>query len=307
MDDTVSPEPQKNRKIIANILLVATTILWGSSFILTKNLTQDIPVFLYQGLRFAIAIIGFVPYFYQFKNIDKKTILAGLLTGFVYFVSISFQTVGLQTTSAGKGAFITGLGTIIVPFIYWIGYKRRVKLRIWIAAIIAMIGMGFLLLEGESGLEIGDFLILITAVSYAYFIVLNDKYVTQVNVFLYSIFQLVVVSGLSFLFSLIIRESFNFITTDLVFWLLMLYMGIGVTTLTFIFQNWSQQYQGPSQTAIIFALEPVFAVLFASFIIGDETMTIWGWIGSAMIFGATIIAVIRNNIQIESFATPSDN
>jgi drug/metabolite transporter (DMT)-like permease len=72
-------------------------------------------------------------------------------------------------------------------------------------------------------------------------------------------------------------------------------MGLAVTTGTFIFQNWSQQHQGPTQTAIIFTLEPVFAVIFASFIIGVETMTWLGWLGCVLIFVAIFITVIKNS------------
>ena len=69
-------------------------------------------------------------------------------------------------------------------------------------------------------------------------------------------------------------------------------MGLAVTTGSFIFQNWSQQHQGPAQTAIIFTLEPVFAVIFASFLIGDETMTLLGWVGCALIFVAIFINIV---------------
>jgi drug/metabolite transporter (DMT)-like permease len=72
-------------------------------------------------------------------------------------------------------------------------------------------------------------------------------------------------------------------------------MGLVVTTGTFIFQNWGQKHQGPSQTAIIFTLEPVFAIVFASFIIGDESMTWLGWLGCALIFVAIFITVIKNS------------
>ena len=60
-------------------------------------------------------------------------------------------------------------------------------------------------------------------------------------------------------------------------------------------QNWRQQHQGPTQTAIIFTLEPVFAVIFASFIIGDEVMTWLGWLGCILIFIAILITVLKNN------------
>jgi drug/metabolite transporter (DMT)-like permease len=73
----------------------------------------------------------------------------------------------------------------------------------------------------------------------------------------------------------------------------MIYMGIGVMTLTILFQNWSQQYVGATQTAIIFSLEPVFAVLF-DFLIGGVILSIFGWIGCGLIFVAILITVLRN-------------
>jgi drug/metabolite transporter (DMT)-like permease len=147
---------------------------------------------------------------------------------------------------------------------------------------------------------IGDFLVLICAVFYAIFVIFNDKYVHLVDIYLYSIFQLITISSFSFGASLIFRETFDLLLVDNSFWFIMLYLGIVVTTGTFLFQNWSQQYQGPSETAIIFTLEPVFAVLFASFIIGNETMTPLGWLGCLLIFAALIIAVIkRNNNKIK--------
>ncbi|MFW9938971.1 MAG: DMT family transporter [Candidatus Thorarchaeota archaeon] len=282
-------------RIAANVLLIMTTILWGTSFIITKNLTQTLPIFIYLGIRFSIAILGFFPYFIRIKKMNKKILLLGSLTGLLYYFGILFQTWGIQTTTAGKTAFITGLSTIMVPFITWIGFKKALNKKIWIAAIISVAGMAFLFLEGTYGIIIGDILVLFCAILYAFFVVLNDKYVRKVDIYLYSMVQLLIICLLSFGSSFLIQETFDFSSINLFFWIIMIYMGIAVTTLTFLFQNWSQQYQGPSQTAIIFTLEPVFAVIFASFILGSETMTFLGWLGCSLIFIAILIAVLKTN------------
>jgi len=286
------------QKVIANILLITTTILWGTTFIITKNLTQEVPIFFYLGLRFSLAIIGFLPYFIHIKRINKKIILYGALTGLIYCLAIIFQTFGLQTTSAGKAGFITGLSTIMVPFLTWFWFKKKLKMRIWLAVIISVIGMALLLLEGESGVVVGDFLVLICAVFCAFHIVLTDKFVRLVDVYLYSIVQLTTISLFCFGSSFLFNESYDIINAGLPFWLIMIYMGVIVTAGTFIFQNWGQKHQGPSQTAIIFTLEPVFAVIFASFIIGNETMSLVGWLGCALIFIAILITVLKNNANV---------
>lgn len=290
--------PSSKQKLIANILLISTTILWGTTFIITKNLTQEVPIFLYLGLRFSLAIIGFLPYFIHIKKINKKIILYGALTGLIYCFAIIFQTFGLQTTTAGKAGFITGLSTIMVPFLTWLWFKKTFKKRVWLAVIISVIGMALLLLEGESGVVGGDFLVLICAVFCAFHIVLTDKFVRLVDVYLYSIVQLTTISLFCFGSSFLFNETFDLINVGLPFWLIMIYLGVIVTAGTFFFQNWGQQHQGPSQTAIIFTLEPVFAVIFASFIIGNETMSIMGWLGCTLIFIAILITVLKNNANI---------
>jgi drug/metabolite transporter (DMT)-like permease len=281
------------KKVIANILLILTTLLWGSSFIITKNITDLTPVFLYLAVRFIIATIGFAPFLVRLKRFNFKILWMGFLTGFIYFLGISTQTIGIQTTTAGKTGFITGLSTIMVPFITWIFLKKPPKRRIWIAVVLSVIGMGFLFLEGESMIIIGDLFVLMCALMFAIYIILNDKYVKLLDVYLYSFVQTFTIAIFSVGSSLLLSESFNLLSVDYTFWIIMTYMGVAVMTFTVLFQNWSQQYVGPSQTAIIFTLEPVFAVLFASFLIGDEAMTIWGWSGSILIFIAILITVIK--------------
>jgi len=286
---------EQSKKLVANLLLILTTILWGTSFIITKNLTEDVPIFLYLGIRFSVAVIGFVPFLINFKRISKKLIIFAVLTGLIYYIAIVFQTVGIQTTTAGKAAFITGLSTIMVPFITWFVFKKALKKRIWLAVFISIVGMALLLLEGASGIIIGDLLVLGCAFLYAVFIVLNDKYVRILDVYLYSLVQLITISLLSFVGSLSFSENYDLLNNGLPFWLIIIYMGLIVTSCTFLFQNWSQQHQDPSHTAIIFTLEPVFAVIFASFVFGNETMTPYGWIGCLLVFSAILITVLKNN------------
>ena len=283
------------RRIIAILLLILTTVLWGTSFILTKNLTQDVPIFLYLGVRFSIAIFGFIPFIFHIKHLNKKIVIMGFITGLLFFFGMAFQTSGLQSTTAGKAGFITGLSTIIVPFLAWFAHKKSMSLRIWIAVILSVIGMAFLFLEGETTGEIiiGDILVLICAFFFAFYIILNDKYVRLSDIYLYSMIQLFIISISSFSVSFFFRESYDIFSMSLTLWIIMIYLGIGVMALAFLFQNWSQQHIGPTQTAIIFTLEPVFAALFG-FIIGNEILSTFGWIGSGLIFAAILITVLKN-------------
>ncbi|MBA7613955.1 hypothetical protein ES703_21214 [subsurface metagenome] len=294
-ESTKSKMSSKQSKI-AIFLLILTTILWGTSFIITKNITEDVPIFFYIGLRFAIALIGFIPFFPHLKYLNKRILLMGLGTGMLYFFGFAIQTIGLQTTTAGKTGFITGLSVIVVPFIAWLGFKRPLNKRIWVAVALSVGGMAFILLEGESGIIIGDLIVLICAFFWAFYIIYNDKFVRLVDIYNYSIIQIVVICSTGFICSFLIQESYGSLSYSPGFWYVMIYMGIGVMTLTILFQNWSQQHVQPTQTAVIFSLEPVFAALFGS-LIGGEILSIYGWLGCGLIFVAILITVLKNNTK----------
>jgi drug/metabolite transporter (DMT)-like permease len=245
------------------------------------------------GLRFAIALLGFAPLFFRLKNLNKRAILMSFVTGMIYFFGFAIQTLGLQTTTAVRAGFVTGLSAIIVPFIAWLGFKKPLSKKIWGAAILSIAGMAFLLLEGESGIMIGDLIVLISSFFWALFIIFNDKYVPLVDIYSYSMIQIVVITCASFISSLLLRESYAPLSLNPSFWYIMVYMGIGVMTLTILFQNWSQQYQGPTQTAIIFTLEPVFAALFG-FLIRNEILSLFGWLGCGLVFVAILITVLKS-------------
>ena len=85
-DSTLS---NRNR-IIVNILLILIPVLWGTSFIITKNLTQKVPLFLYIGIRLSIAIIGFIPYLIRIKKMNNKILLFDPLIGLIYYDAIVF-------------------------------------------------------------------------------------------------------------------------------------------------------------------------------------------------------------------------
>ena len=72
-----------------------------------------------------------------------------------------------------------------------------------------------------------------------------------------------------------------------------LWIGVAVcavfaTALAFSLQLWAQQYTSPSHAAILFTLEPVFAVITSYFVLGERLG--WRSIGGAALVLAGILA-----------------
>jgi drug/metabolite transporter (DMT)-like permease len=89
-----------------------------------------------------------------------------------------------------------------------------------------------------------------------------------------------VVAGLSWLNSLIFEPIFALWSSRLI--IAILVTGIGATFIALLIMIWAQRILNPSETAIIFAMEPVFAALFA-FIFAGEILGFWGYFGGSLI------------------------
>ena len=58
--------------------------------------------------------------------------------------------------------------------------------------------------------------------------------------------------------------------------------GLFATLIAFLLMIWAQKVLNPSETAIIFAMEPVAAALFA-IVFAGEILGFWGWIGAGLV------------------------
>ena len=106
--------PQQQRQ--AEIALLLTTTIWGSTFILIRNILPAVGPFTLLALRF---VIGFAALFFLFfgrmRQITRTDVKAGFILGLLFFAGNAFQTSGLQYTSAGVSGFITALSVVMVP------------------------------------------------------------------------------------------------------------------------------------------------------------------------------------------------
>jgi drug/metabolite transporter (DMT)-like permease len=287
-------------KYVPEVLLVLVTILWGSTFILTKQTTEDIPSFLYLAIRFGVAFIAMVPFLFKSKNFFTfwKNWKISLIAGMLYFISIFTQTLGLQTTTASKGAFITSLGVIFVPLFMSIVQKRKIPYLLWIAVFIAIVGVGLLSFSKiETIAWLGDTLVLICAIAYALYVIYLDNHVQEVEIMPFTAIQLFLISFCSLIISLIyefgivksVPSVSTMFSTENV--LVILYLGVIATTLTFVMQSMGQRFVSSTRTSLIFAFEPFFATIFAIWI-GEEILTFLIGTGMVLVFSAVIISIL---------------
>ncbi|MCF8365181.1 MAG: DMT family transporter [Bacteroidales bacterium] len=291
----------KSLVLKSNLLLLLAAIIWGFAFVAQRAGMEHVGPFTFNGVRFALGSISLLPLLYFGNNKktgrgsksgwDRQTLLVGLLAGTALFVAATFQQVGIVSTTAGKAGFITGLYVIFVP-ILGIFIKQKTNLNIWFGAIIAVVGLYFLSINENFGIEYGDRLVLVSAFFFALHILVIGRFSAKVNTIRLSIVQFATCSVLSLtsagftehiVFSGIINAA-----------LPIFYGGVFSVGIAYTLQVVGQKHAHPSAASIILSLESLFAVV-GGWLILSEKITARGLFGCCLMLGGMVLAQIRWN------------
>ncbi|MGC8565839.1 MAG: DMT family transporter [Thermoplasmata archaeon] len=270
---------QKNKSIG---LIITATILWGVTFPMMKIAIVSIsPVYL-TFIRFAVAsIILFILFYKRIISSSKGQILSGIYIGVFLYFGYYFQIIGIVYTSAMHSTLITGLYVVISPILAFFLLKEGLDKKVIISLFLALIGL--ILITGIliTNVNIGDILTLFSAIAYSFQVVYVDKYSKKYDPLALTFFQIIMVVPLSLLFLPFsgIQVAWN---NTLIFSII--YLSIFATALALLLQNFGQQGLDSATASMVFALEPVFGVIFSYFILG-ETM------GPLQILGGVFIVI----------------
>ena len=288
MELEIKQTESRSKQLTADGLLLAVTLVWGTTFVAVKNALADIGPYWFIGVRFAIAfaclsLIYYRRMFAAWSDTGKLSVTIGftLFTGFI------LQTIGLQYTTASNSGFITGLSVVLVPLVgrFWGQPVPGMATKLGIGCAVA--GLALLTLKGDLTVNIGDLYTLLATIAFAAHIVMVSYYAPRTDAVSLAIWQIgaVALAGVvgGFMF-----ESFPDNFSDDV-WLALAVTAIPATAVAFLVQNTVQKYTTSTRTAIIFALEPVFAGLAAYIFLG-EILTVSQILGCTMIVVGMLIS-----------------
>ena len=283
----------KFKEYKADFLLFTVAIAWGLTFLIVQDAIKNVEVFSFLFWRFSLScVIMFDISYKYFDQINKESVFYGCVLGIVLFAGFSTQTFGLLYVKSSIVAFITGFNVILVPFLALLFFKQKISKNVFLASLIALIGLYFLTMSGELKFAYGEILVLICALMFALHIVLTGQFSRKGNVFIIVCFQFLTVSVLSLIFSLSLEEvTFN-VNFDYIFIKAVVITAIFATVYAFLIQTYMQQYTSASKTAIIFTMEPVSAALFGVYV-GNEFLSSYQIFGAVLIIFATLLAELK--------------
>ncbi len=297
------------RKYIGEIGLIITAIIWGSGFVASAvSLEYYTPYQILAG-RFIIGVLILAIVFHKrLKMIKKSTLIKGSILGIFLYIAFALQTVGLQYTTPSKNAFLTAVNVVIVPFIGFIIYKKKIDIFELGGAFMAMIGVAILSLKFSSEVNIGDLLTLCCAVGFAFHIFYTSKFVKDEDPVQLTIIQMMTAAVIGFVV-VVFRGETTF-STETVGLLPLLYLAVFSTTIAFLLQTVAQKYITETKAAIILSTESFWGMAF-SVVILSEVMTGKMIIGAILILGAIVLSETKLSFlkmkQIKRILEKGDN
>lgn len=282
----------KYKEPLANAGLIYAAAIWGSTFFIVKNSLDYIDPVILVGYRFllAAAVLG-VWLIHKRKKLFAD-IVPGLILGFLLWVLYVPQTVGLGFTTASNSAFITGLFVLFVPIFSLLLFGKRPRLRDLLAIVVSLGGLWFLT-GGLVNANKGDMLTLITAIVYAVHILYVDKYRKRgVDPYVIAFQQFLFVGLASVVVGSVLQLPFGIGSTTTIW--VVVFLALFPTFSAFVIQMVAQRIVNPVRVSLIFALEPVFAALFA-WTVGGEIFAPGRAVGGLLIVAAMVVSAIPEN------------
>ena len=246
----------------AYAILLGITLIWGATFPLVQMALEDASPFAFVAVRFAIAAVVLGILFYsRLRRMSRSDLAYGLILGVLLWGGFTFQTMGLARTTAARSGFITGLLVPLTPVFAWLIFRERIGLRLWLAVLLAFVGLAIMSRPEAGGLNTGDLLTLCCAIVFALQVACVGRWANAGNVEPLTWLQMAATAVLAFVF-LPFEPHVHFTATPRL---------LGITAFNALFASalaiWAQvKYQpriSPAAAAVIYACEPLFAGLSA--------------------------------------------
>lgn len=274
------------KTIQANLLLLLTAVLWGSSLVAMDAAMSSMGPFAYNAARMLLAAVVLLPCIKwqdrmtKKQNPDqdvqtwktmtaaqKKTLLTGgFVCGLVIAAGTAFLHFGILYTSAGKAGFVASLSIVLVP-LAGIFFGHKVGPSVWGAVALCVAGLFLLCVTETLTIGFGDTLLLICAVCFTVQTLVVAHIAPKTDSIRLSFLQFLVAGLIFSLLALLFEQPT--LGGILAGWLPVVFGGLLGCAVGNTLQIIAQRDTAPAVAALLMSLQSVFALLVQWAIFGE--------------------------------------
>ena len=319
----------RKQELVAYILLILTTIIWGGTWPLGRWLVSEevggatIPPFMIAVIRYFLAVICFLLILrfkegtlnWQFaKKNWKILVLMGLLSVTVYQAG---YLIGELLTSASDASIMVATNAVWVVIIASSFLKtERFAWRKIIGSLLAFIAViivvGFSPNVNVENRILGDIMILLAALAYASYTVISRFFLnkTRENAESYqpssiwimtyvSLFGFLITTPIALIFSPEYLIPTTYLTVPTRVWIGISYLAFVSTIGAYTFYLEGVKRLNASRAAIFQALVPLFGVLFSAIFLQEEfDIIVYPFALLLVIVGISLVNLKKKKIQV---------
>ena len=286
------------QKIMGHFYAIFTILVWGSCFVLTKEMLTTYTAIQIIPLRMALAYVTLWVLRPKTLKLPRKDelmfILIGVTGGSLYFF---LQNTALSYTYAANVSILVALAPILTVILAQLFSRsgERLGKYVYIGAVIAIVGVVLVVLNGQLTFHLnplGDLIALGAAFMWALYSILIKKYTEQYDnflvtrrvmlwAFLTSVPLMLVTDGMPDLRPLFTAPRI------LLSWL---FLGVFGNAVCFAIWNVAFKRLGVVITNNYLYASP-FVTLAAGYLILHEEITLMSIIGAVLITAGVIVAL----------------
>ena len=289
------------KKRYVYLLQLLASIIWGVSFVLTKELfetEEGITVFIILTFRLLLATAVTIPTLLLLRRLEpirkgdlKWFLLLSLCEPFIYCIC---ETNGVRLVSGSMAAIVVATIPLFVPFGMALAYRERIQPLTLVGIVMSLVGLSVMLFLGGEGNMDANFagmawLAGAVAIAVVFTIVLVQlvgKYkpftiTAYQNMFgcLFFIPLMLVIDG----------SHLTMLSYSPKMWLILLALGVFCSTLAYVFYNVGVVRLGATAACIFTNIIPVFSLVTA-LIIGQEKLSWSKPVGMAIVVAGVVLA-----------------
>jgi drug/metabolite transporter (DMT)-like permease len=263
------------------LTLLFVTVVWGATFPVLKIATAQLSGIETSALRFLLAALCMLPWALR---APRKAWRDGALLGALVLFSYVAQAYGLQFISSNRSAFLTSLNVLMVPLL-GVVFGNTLSWRVVLAALLACLGIGLMSWDGGANLA-ADAATVAGALGYALYVIVLSARAARHDARSLAATQIVwmaVLGSLWMLADALGTDRLQTLGSRLnaeILWGLA-YLGVVATAAMLFLQARAQRHVSADKAALIYAMEPVFAALFA-----------WMWLSEGLSLRAALGAAV---------------
>jgi drug/metabolite transporter (DMT)-like permease len=263
----------------AYLALAATSIIWGTTWVVMKFAIKGIPAFQLAAIRQIIAASIFIGFFLIKKEVlptasqFKKLFFMGILT---FVMANALSTYSLKYISSGLGALIGALYPLSVVIIEYFFFKNKsINYLTIIGILLGIGGIAFVFYDNAFGAHptgylLGLTLAIIAMLCWSWSSILVAKKYLNMNPYFAMGWQMLFSSFIVCIISFSTEKVIPISSISLESWLAVAYLIIAGSIIAIVAFVYSLKHLNPSIAVLYAYINPIVAMITGTFFLNEK-------------------------------------